>query len=90
MHSHSGGGDGARPKHGALARREYGLLPPEEPAGDPAAAEPQERRGGHEANMGTGGPEVTETDTGDINGKRALILCSHPEDSDEKQRPPKG
>ena len=33
--------DGARTKHGALARREYGLLAPEEAAGNPASADPQ-------------------------------------------------
>ena len=38
--SHPYGAVGARPKHGALARRENGLLAPEEPVGDPAAAEP--------------------------------------------------
>ena len=49
---------GARPKHGALARREYGLLAPKDPAGDLAAAELQERRDGHKSTMGTGVPDV--------------------------------
>ena len=31
----------ARPKHGALARRKYGLLASEEPAGDPSVVKPQ-------------------------------------------------
>ena len=44
MHRHL---NNARPKHGALALREYGLLTPEEPEGDPAAAEPQKRGDGH-------------------------------------------
>ena len=39
-HRHHNGADGDRPEHGALVRHEYGLLAPEKPAGDPAAAEP--------------------------------------------------
>ena len=35
---HTAGTDGARPEHSALARRKYGLLALEEPAGDPAVA----------------------------------------------------
>ena len=38
---YSDGTSGVRPEHGALARRKYGLLAPEEPAGDPAATGPQ-------------------------------------------------
>ena len=55
---HPNGADGARPEHNALARREYSLLAPEEPAGDPAAAELQEYGDGHETTMGTGCPDV--------------------------------
>ena len=40
-HRHPDSADSARPKHGALARRECGLLAPEEPEGDQAAVEPQ-------------------------------------------------
>ena len=40
-HRHPDSADSARPKHGALARREYGLLAPEDPEGDQAAAETQ-------------------------------------------------
>ena len=36
MQIHSNGADRARPKHGALAHREYGLLAPQELVGDPA------------------------------------------------------
>ena len=54
MHRHPDGANSARPKHGMLACHKYGLLVPEEPAGDPAAAEPQERGDGHDATMGTG------------------------------------
>ena len=38
LHRHSDGADGARPENGMELRRKYGLLAPEEPAGDPAAA----------------------------------------------------
>ena len=37
---HPDSSDGAKTKHGALARREYGLLAPEEPVVDPAATGP--------------------------------------------------
>ena len=40
-HRHTYVTDGARPEYGVLVHREYGLLSPEEPAGDPAAAETQ-------------------------------------------------
>ena len=50
---HSDGADGARPKHSALARHEYGLLVPEEPAGDPAVARPQRSRENPKYTMGT-------------------------------------
>ena len=38
MQRHPDGANGASPKLSALARRKYGLLAPEEPAGEPAAA----------------------------------------------------
>ena len=37
---HPNDANGARPEHGALARREYGLLASEEPVGDPDTTEP--------------------------------------------------
>ena len=40
-HRHPDGANGARPKYDALSRRKYGLLAPEEPAGDPYTVEPQ-------------------------------------------------
>ena len=73
LHRNPDGTNGARPKHGALARREYGLLAPEEPAGDPAAVELQECGDGHEATMGTGLPDVKETDTGYQTRQRKLL-----------------
>ena len=54
MHGHTNGADGAKPKHVALARREYGLLAPEKPAGDPAAIEPRDCRDDPKATMETG------------------------------------
>ena len=54
MHRHTEGANGARPEHGALARHKYGLMAPEDPAGDLAVADPQEYRDDHEATMGTG------------------------------------
>ena len=41
MHVNSDGSDGARSKHAALVRRKYRLLAPEDPLGNPAAANPQ-------------------------------------------------
>ena len=70
------------------ARPEHGLLAPEEPAGDPDAAELQECREVHEATMGAGGPEVRETETGDRKGKCTLLACSHKKDGDEDRIPP--
>ena len=75
MHRHLEGVYGANPEHGALARREYSLLAPEDPAGDTAAAEPQECGDGHDFTMGTGGPDMRETETGDRNGQLALLAC---------------
>ena len=46
--------DGARTKHGTLARREYSLLAPKDPAGNPAAAEPQVSRDSPKNTTGTG------------------------------------
>ena len=54
MHRYINGADGARPKHGALTCCKYGLVAPEEPAGNPAAAELQEHGYRHEATMGQG------------------------------------
>ena len=43
-HRHLDSANSARSKQGTLVCREYGLLAPKDPAGDPAAAEPQKRR----------------------------------------------
>ena len=56
-HRYPDGADGARPKHGVLLGCEYGLLAPEDPAGDPVAAGPQ--GSGYRPNdtTGTGGTD---------------------------------
>ena len=41
LNRHPNGANGARPKHGALAHRKYGLLAPEDPASNSAAVETQ-------------------------------------------------
>ena len=82
MHRHSEGGDGDSPKHSALARLKYGLLAPED------AAEPQERGYGHEATMGTGGPNMRDTETGNQNRQHALLAWGQPKDADEERIPP--
>ena len=74
--------DGGRPEHGALARREYGLLVTNEPEGDPAAIVPWDREDSPKATMGTGFPDERATETGYHNGQRALLVCGHPEDAD--------
>ena len=86
-HRHPNRTKGARPEHGALSRRKYGLLAPYDPEDNPASAEPQELEDGQEAAMSTGVPDVRET--GDRNGQRTLLASSHPEDTGEEQRPPK-
>ena len=60
-HSHPNSSDGARPEHGALARCEYGLLAPEEPAGEPAAAGHHRITENPKDTIGTGGTKGGET-----------------------------
>ena len=87
-HRHPDGANSARTEHGALARREYGLLVLEEPADDPAALEPRDRRDDPEATMGTGGPYKKAKEMGYQNGQRALLACGHLEEQDKEQRLP--
>ena len=61
LHRHP---DGAMPEHGALARREYGLLVPEKPVGDTASAKPQVIRDSPEDTSETGHSDKRETGTG--------------------------
>ena len=68
MQRHPNGADSARPKHGMLARREYGFMAPEEPenpAGDPAATGPQGSGDNPEYTTGTGGTDERETGMGE-------------------------
>ena len=60
---HTDNSNGARPKHGALARRKYGLLAPEDPAGDPAAAGTQGSRDIPKDITKTGGTNRRDTGT---------------------------
>ena len=67
MHRHTDGADVVRPNHGTLARHKYDLLALEEPASN-AAVELQEFGYDHEATVGTGRPDMRETETGHQNG----------------------
>ena len=87
-HGHPNGADGARPKHGAIARRKYGLLAPAEPASDPAAAETKVSGDIHNATIEMEDQDRRETETGDGIRQRALLARSTPEDSDKEQIPP--
>ena len=84
MHMHTNGSDSTMLESAS----EYSLLAPVEPAGDPAVAELQEHRDGHKSTMGTGVPDTRETETGDRNRKRALLVCVQTEDADEERIPP--
>ena len=55
MQRNSDGASGARPKHGALACRKYGLLVPEGPAGDLAVSGHQGSGYDPKETTGTGG-----------------------------------
>ena len=52
---HPNGSDVARPKHSALAHREYGLLTPEDASGDPAVVWTQGSRDTHKGQHGDRG-----------------------------------
>ena len=86
---HRNGANGARTKHGALVRREYGLLAPEDLAGDPAAADPNGSRDIPKDTWETGRTDGRETGTWERNGQRALLACGQPEDKDEERGTPK-
>ena len=87
-HRRPDGADGASPEHGALARREYGLLVLEEPAGNPAAAELQGSGDSPENISETGCTDRRETGTGERNRQHALLACGQMEDKDKEQGPP--
>ena len=80
MQGHPDSADGDRTKHGALARRKYGLLAPEQPTGDPAAAEPQGSGYIPKDNMRTGGGNGREAGTEKRNRQRAFLTRGQSED----------
>ena len=86
---HTAGTDGARPKHGALARREYGLLAPTGTAVNTAAAGDQGSRDGHKATRGTANQARRETGEGGGTRQRAFPACSMRGVNNEGRRPPK-
>ena len=87
-HRNHDGADSARPKHGALVRREYGSLAPEKPAGNLFAAESQGSGDSPEDTSDTGRTDRRETGKGGRNGQCALLVCGQPEDEAKEQGPP--
>ena len=79
---YTAGADSARPKHGALARREYGLLSPTELAVDPADAGNQVSGDVLKENRGTADQAQRETETEE--GTRQCVLPSSGMQEDEK------
>ena len=63
-HRHHDVADGARPEHSTLARHEYGLLAPEDPAGNPDAADPHGSRDRPEDTSETERRDMERTGTG--------------------------
>ena len=74
LYMHPVGADVPRPKHSMLARCKYGLLTLEEPAGDPAVAEPHGSGDIPEVTPDTGCTDRRETRTWERNGQRAVRL----------------
>ena len=85
---HPDGTNGARPEHGALARREFGLLALEEPAGESAVAEPQGSGDSPKDTTGTGDTDGRETGTRERNGQHTLLARGQIEGGEEDQGPP--
>ena len=69
---HTASTDSVRPEHGALARREYGLLAPTETAVDTVDVGNQGIGDGHEATRGTADQARRETEEGDETRKNTL------------------
>ena len=80
--------DGARPKHSALARREYSLLAPTGTVFNPAAARDQVSGDGHEAIRMTANQSRRETGEGGGTRQHALQGRSMQGAHDKDQRPP--
>ena len=83
------GTNSARPNHGVLARREYGLLAPTGPAVDPAATGDQGSGDGHEATRGTVDQAQRETEAGDRTRQHAFPARSMQGADDKERRPHK-
>ena len=60
------------------SRCKYGILAPEEPAGNPDTTETQEIGAGHWATRGAEAQRWTETETGNKTGQRALLARGMP------------
>ena len=85
---HTSGTDVARPEHGALARREYGLLSPTGMAVDPADAGELGNKDGHESTRGTAGHYRRETEEGDETRQRTLPARIMQGSNDKGRIPP--
>ena len=86
---HTSGTDGARPKNGALAHREYGLLAPTAMAVNPADTGDPGIADGHEATGGLARQDGRETEEGDETRQCALPARGMRGASDEGRRPPR-
>ena len=82
----SHGADGARSKHGALARREYDLLASEATEGGPANVGAASSKGGHGALANQEGTETEEE--GDETLQRALQAQENNVEENEARGPP--
>ena len=72
---HTVGTDGARPKHGTLARRKYGLLALVGTGFDPAVAGIQGSGNDHKDTRGTANQAQRETEAGGGTSQRAHPAC---------------
>ena len=86
---HTASTDGARPKHGGLVRREYGLLAPTGTAVDMDDTGDLGSEDGHEAIRGLDGKDKGETEEGGETQQRGVPVCGIRGARDEGQRPPK-
>ena len=69
---HTDSTDGARPEHGTLACREYGLLAPTGTAVNPADAGDPRSEDVHESTRGAAGQDRMETEEGDKTRQHTL------------------
>ena len=88
LHRHPDGADGARPKNGMQLRCKYGLLAPEDLAGNPDTAGTQVRGDVQEDTRRTEEQGLRPTDTGDGTVQRALLARGMLEDKEKVRRNP--